>query len=59
MSDKIDWSDWVDGLRVGVMGTSVTLEWEESSKYADLCRAIEEDNNLFVEIMEEALGLLR
>ena len=60
MSDSNwDWSDWVDGLRVGVMGTSLTLEWEEDSPYAELCSAIEKDNNLFLEILEDALELDR
>lgn len=50
----------VDGLSISFDEESglVTLDWDEDSPYADLCRAIEQDNSLFTRLLESYLDNL-
>ena len=49
-----------DGLSISFDEESglVTLNWDEDSPYADLCRAIEQDNSLFTRLLESYLDNL-
>lgn len=48
----------VDGLSISFDEESglVTLDWDEDSPYADLCRAIEQDNSLLWKMLENYLN---
>ena len=50
----------VDGLSISFDEESglVTLDWDENSPYADICRAIEQDNSLFERLLESYLDSL-
>lgn len=50
-----------DGLSISFDEESghVTLEWNEDSPYADICRAIEQDNSLFTRLLESYLDSLK
>jgi hypothetical protein len=50
-----------DGLSISFDEESglVTLEWDEDSPYADICRAIEQDNSLFTRLLESYLDSLK
>lgn len=48
----------LDGLSISFDEESglVTLDWDEDSPYADLCRAIEQDNSLLWKMLENYLN---
>lgn len=58
MSDKMEWSEWTDGMRVGIDDTEklLTIEWEEDSIYSEWCEAVERDNNVLFKALEEGLN---
>lgn len=48
----------LDGLSISfdVEAGVVTLDWDEDSPYADLCKAIEKDNSLLWKMLENYLN---
>jgi hypothetical protein len=54
-------TEWVDGLSIDFdeENGTVTLDWEDDSPYAELCRDIEKDNSLFVQLLESYLKSLK
>jgi hypothetical protein len=53
-------TEWVEGVSIDFdeENGTVTLNWEDDSPYAELCRDIEQDNSLFFQLLESYLNRL-